>query len=146
MQCVEEWTINLPPLLEYINIAIIHDFLLRVYVVIHERLRPYKKCISLQTGFICLYHILNCVVISLVYCQKVSTHSPIPEISIALPNIVQAGFVIAINPVIVILVLHSLYGKVGRRHREAGSMFIKILLLGIIIQIGGIIRIILLFK
>jgi hypothetical protein len=36
MMCLEEWTVNLPTLLEFVNIFIIHDFLLRVYLVISD--------------------------------------------------------------------------------------------------------------
>ena len=58
--------------------------------------------------------------------------------------IVQAGLVIVINPIIVTLVLRSLYGKIGRRHPEARIIFIKILLIGIVFEIALTLRIVLL--
>ena len=49
MRCLEEWSVNLPALLEFINIFIIHDFLLRVYLVLSDQMDKYRKLLTVWT-------------------------------------------------------------------------------------------------
>lgn len=49
MRCLEEWSVNLPALLEFINIFIIHDFLLRVYLVLSDQMKKYRTLLIVWT-------------------------------------------------------------------------------------------------
>ena len=61
-------------------------------------------------------------------------------------SIAQTGILAVINPVIVIIVLCSLWGKIGGIKSESGIMFVKILALGVMFEIAMMVRVLLLLR
>ena len=145
MMCLEEWSIQVPVLLEYINIAIVHDFLLRLYLVIHGMHEPYKKHLAVYTTIVCLWNFLICVTVSSIYCNMIADDANHDVLIMKVVGIFQAAIVMIFNPVIVVIVVHSLYNAAAR-HPEARVMFIKIVLLGLFSEISVSMRIVLLVR
>ena len=58
----------------------------------------------------------------------------------------QTGILALINPVIVIIVLRSLWGRIGGIKSESGIMFVKILALGVMFEIAMTVRVLLLLR
>ena len=56
-QCIIEWTINLPVILEYINVIIIHDFLLRVYLTTTQQLESKRGYLQIYTASMACFYI-----------------------------------------------------------------------------------------
>ena len=61
-------------------------------------------------------------------------------------SIAQTGILALINPVIVIIVLRSLWGRIGGIKSESGIMFVKILALGVMFEIAMTVRVLLLLR
>ena len=55
-------------MLEYINIFIIHEFLLRVYLTMTQRVDKYRKILMIYTATIALIYIILTITESSVYC------------------------------------------------------------------------------
>ena len=70
--CMEMWTIEIPAWLEFTNITIVHDFLLRLYLVIHEYQKTYKWRLNIFSGCLNFLHFFICVTVSSFYCDKIA--------------------------------------------------------------------------
>ena len=68
--CLEIWAINIPSLIEYINITIIHDFLLRLHLVIKEQMGKWGRWLPYYTAFVCIFHLCICIGISSEFCAR----------------------------------------------------------------------------
>ena len=148
MRCFEEWTINLPALLEFLNIFIIHDFLLRVYLVTTSQIDKYRNLLVAWTLSVVSVYTLAFIVQSAVYCRdtaEISMQAHSTQIKIA--EVVECGAVLIFNPLIVGVVLKSLRKRiVMMSNRSAKVMFNKILILGILFEIAISLRIVLISK
>ena len=100
----------------------------------------------IYTTCVCLLNVLICVVVSSIDCYKTKHDENLAYSLVEVLGIIQAGFVLIINPIIMALVLPSLYGKIGSLNPEARTMFIKIILIGITFEITIALRVTLLSK
>ena len=57
-------------MLEYINIFIIHEFLLRVYLTLTDQVDKYRKSLMIYTAIIALVYFVATIVESSVYCAE----------------------------------------------------------------------------
>ena len=53
-----EYSMNLPVMLEYINIFIIHEFLLRVYLTMSQQVDKYRRTLMIYTATIAIIYII----------------------------------------------------------------------------------------
>ena len=138
--CFIEWTINLPVMFEYLNMFIIHEFLLRVYLVVSQKIQKYKFHKNVYTITMCVVFVIVLISISTVYCtSSYNYNDKLRYVSLALCVIV-----ILINPIIIILVLRSLKHTVNKPGMGR-AMFIKILIIGCLFEVTMILRIFLVY-
>lgn len=69
--CLLDWTTNIPSLLEFISMFIIHDFLLRLNFVISNKMAQYKTWLTVYTAVITVIFTLVVVIDSSIYCARV---------------------------------------------------------------------------
>ena len=107
--CLLDWTTKIPSLLEFMSIFIIHDFLLRLNFVISNKMAKYKTCLNVYTSAIMVLYTLLVIIDSSIYCANEKTSGS----GVKYVQVVQAGMVIFLNPVIVITVLRGLRHRLG---------------------------------
>ena len=59
-----EYSMNLPAVLEYINIFIIHEFLLRVYLTMSQQVDKYRKTLMVYTATIVTIYMIVTIIVS----------------------------------------------------------------------------------
>lgn len=139
-----EYSMNLPVMLEYINIFIIHEFLLRVYLTMSQQVDKYRRTLMIYTATIVIIYIIVTITTSQIYCAqnedvtKTSTYKKVSDIT-------MAGIVIVINPIIVGIVLKQLKSRINTRGTIL-TIFIKIALLGCLFELACCLRILLVVK
>ena len=62
--CMIEYSMNLPVMLEFINIFIIHEFLLRVYLTMSQQVDKYKKTLMVYTATIVIIYTIVTITVS----------------------------------------------------------------------------------
>ena len=67
-RCAIEWSANLPVALEYVNVFIVHEFLLRVYLVLTSQVDKYRSLLVCYIAVILIGIFGFFVALSSVYC------------------------------------------------------------------------------
>lgn len=133
-------------MLEYINIFIIHEFLLRVYLTMSQQIEKYKKALIIYTIVIAAVYTVTSLIESSLYCangdETGSTEHTYEQKAF---NVTLAGIVLIINPIIVFIVLRELKSRISGPG-TIRTMFIKIALLGCLFELAFSLRIVLILN
>ena len=69
MQCLLEWSINVPTFFEFLNIFVIHEFLLRVHLQITDQIEKHRVTLVLYTASISILYLFLLIAESWTYCN-----------------------------------------------------------------------------
>jgi len=123
---------------------IVHDFLLKVYLVITNRINQFKTCLTVYTTVAAIIYSLVCFIFSSIQCSEGYTDKAAEGFLIV--QVTEAALILVVNAGIVVTVLRSLWLRVSWQNSSAKAMFIKILLIGLMFEITAALRILLLFR
>ena len=71
-RCAVEFSISMPVMLEYLNMFIIHEFLIRLHLVVTDSLDKYRVTLIVYTVSLAIFYFLSSIISSIIYCEDTS--------------------------------------------------------------------------